>query len=141
MSGDGRTTDAAGVDPRLVEAARQAREAAWAPYSGFQVGAAVMDDQGRIFSGCNVENATYGATSCAERNAVAAAVRGGARHLTACVVYTAASTPTPPCGICRQVLREFGPDAVVTAVTERGDAKTWRLDDLLPDAFGPDSMG
>jgi cytidine deaminase len=140
MSGDGTRPGRQGVDPRLVEAARAAREAAHAPYSNFRVGAAVMDDQGRVFSGCNVENATYGATSCAERNAVAAAVLGGARRLTACVVYTAAATPTPPCGICRQVLREFGADALVTAVTECGDAKTWRLDDLLPDAFGPDSM-
>lgn len=124
----------------LLAAAREAFDSAYAPYSGFRVGAAVLDDEGRIFSGCNVENASYGGTVCAERNAIGAAVRAGARRIVACVVHTKHTRATPPCGICRQVLREFGDDMIVVSVTDSGQAAHWSLDALLPDAFGPDDL-
>lgn len=124
----------------LVQAARDAFGAAYAPYSNFHVGAAVLADDGRIFSGCNVENASYGATACAERNAVAAAVRAGARHLRACAVYTAHTRATPPCGICRQVLREFAADLVVVSANADGAIERWALEDLLPVSFGPEDL-
>jgi cytidine deaminase len=95
------------ADP-LLEAAREVRRRAHAPYSAFAVGAAVRDERGRIHVGCNVENASYGLTVCAERNAVAAAVAGGARHIRAAAVVSAARPPASPCGACRQVLAELG---------------------------------
>jgi len=124
----------------LVSAAEAARERAYAPYSGFSVGAAVSDDQGRIFAGANVENASYGLAICAERSAIASAVSAGARHLRELVVVTGSHPPSAPCGACRQVMLEFGPDMRVTAVGPQG-ARTWRLVDLLPDPFGPEDLG
>jgi cytidine deaminase len=122
---------------RLVEAARKVRRNARAPYSGFQVGAAVLDERGRAHVGCNLENASYGLTVCAERNAVAAAVAAGARRIQAVAVVTSARPPATPCGACRQVLAEVGgPDlAVVLAGTAGRAARTHRLDALLPEAF------
>jgi cytidine deaminase len=120
---------------RLVRAARAARGNAHAPYSGFRVGAAVRA-AGRVHAGCNVENASYGLTLCAERNAVAAAVAAGARHLDAVVVVTGTARPTPPCGACLQVLAELsGPSLPVTLVGAAG-AEEHTLGELLPHAFG-----
>jgi cytidine deaminase len=121
----------------LVDAATSARERAYAPYSGFQVGAALLGESGRVYAGCNVENVSYGLSSCAERNAVFRAVGDGERRFTAIAVVTAAAAPTPPCGACRQVLSEFaaGGDMDVVMVTTGGTRKTRRLSALLPESF------
>lgn len=126
---------------RLVDAARAAAERAYAPYSRFRVGAALLDSAAQIHAGCNVENISYGLTICAERNAVAAAVLAGveskpaARRLIAGVVYTPTPTPTPPCGACRQVLAEFNPDLEMWLSCEGGQQGPLRLRELLPLAF------
>jgi len=127
------------VADRLVDAARAAREAAYAPYSRFKVGAAIEVDDGRIFVGCNVENASYGLTICAERAAAAQAVGAGARRFVRIVVATDVDPPAAPCGACRQVLWEFGTDLQVEAVGP-SSRKQWHMRDLLPDAFGPESL-
>ena len=124
----------------LVQAARDAREGAYAPYSGFLVGAAVLADDGRVFPGVNVENASYPQSICAERTAVVGAVAGGARRLAAVAVVASNDEPTWPCGGCRQVLHEFGPDMVVISEGLSGRRDERRLADLLPDSFGPDDL-
>jgi len=121
---------------RLLAAARKVRAHAHAPYSRFQVGAAVLDERGLIHVGCNVENASYGLTVCAERHAVAAAVAAGARHVRAVAVVTAMRPPARPCGACRQVLRERGDDdTIVFMAPPTGAAEQRRLGDLLPETF------
>lgn len=120
---------------RLLDAARSARAAAYAPYSRFRVGAAVLDARGRVFPGCNVENASSASTLCAEQGAVAAAVAGGARRLRAVLVLTSSPAPTAPCGRCRQVLAEFGRDLPVLMATTRGRRAEASLADLLPRPF------
>jgi cytidine deaminase len=130
---------AADLEP-LIAAARAARRHAYAPYSRYRVGAAVLTRRGRIYAGCNVENATYGATLCAERSAVAAMVAAGDRTPVACAVVTAGPRPGAPCGICRQVLAEFARDLKLVLVAEdtRGTLparKTASLSALLPQAF------
>lgn len=122
---------------QLAAAARAARRHAFAPYSRFTVGAAVLDERGRIHQGCNVENASYGLTVCAERNAVAAAVVAGARHIRAVAIAGPIEPPVRPCGACRQVLAEFGgPETPVWLVPTRGRAVTERtLGALLPESF------
>lgn len=124
---------------QLVAAARAAREDAYAPYSRFPVGAAVLAGR-RIFIGANVENASYPLGVCAERNAVAAAVTAGERRVDAVAVVAGDRDVTPPCGGCRQVLNEFGPEMLVISESPVGIRKTWRLSELLPDAFGPLSL-
>lgn len=124
----------------LLSAARAARAHAYAPYSRYRVGAALLTRSGRIYTGCNVENATYGATVCAERNAVGAMVAAGDRDPVACVVVTSGPTPGSPCGICRQVLAEFAGDMAVTLVAEDASGRMLgkveeRLARLLPRAF------
>jgi cytidine deaminase len=133
--------DPQGFDPhgrelieRAVAAARDARARAYAPYSGFLVGAAVVVAS-EVFTGVNVENASYPLSSCAERNAVAAMIEGGARRVDALAVVSDADEPATPCGACRQVLWEFGPSSIVVAETTAGRRATWALDDLLPAAF------
>jgi cytidine deaminase len=124
---------------RLVEAASAVRHQAHAPYSSFTVGAAVLDVKGRVHVGCNVENASYGLSVCAERNAVAAAVSVGSLAFEGLAVVTDTSPPTPPCGACRQVLVEFGDFPVILANLE-GDRILTSVGELLPDAFTPDSL-
>ena len=126
----------------LIAAARRAAANAYCPYSRFHVGAAVLTGRGEIFSGCNVENASYGLTICAERNAIFQAVARGAGPLVirAVVVFTPTSKPTAPCGACRQVINEFGPEAEVISVCDGPDMITNRLDTLLPEAFGPSNL-
>jgi cytidine deaminase len=131
----------AGAD-ELVAAARRARERAYAPYSRFLVGAAVRAD-GAIHEAPNIEIASYPLSVCAERNAVAVAVAAGHRRIDAVAVVGSSETgPTPPCGGCRQVLFEFGgADLEVIGESLAGDERvTWRLGDLLPDAFGPGDL-
>ena len=125
----------------MLRAARQIMRRAYAPYSGFLVGAALLNEDGTIRAGVNIENASYPLSVCAERNAVAAMILAGQHRILAVAVATQAERPTPPCGGCRQVLFEFGlADAPVVAEGAEGVRKRWRLGDLLPDAFGPDDL-
>ena len=125
----------------LRERAAAAMEHAYAPYSGFRVGAALLGSDGSVSDGCNVENAAYPAGICAERSALAAAVARGVRDFTAIVICTESETPTPPCGMCRQVLVEFAPQLAVVSVTRGGAEAQWSMSDLLPEAFTPTSLG
>jgi cytidine deaminase len=123
----------------LMARAREARKQAYAPYSRFRVGAAVATDRG-VFSGANVENASYGLSICAERVAAAAAVAAGARRIDAVAVTSSAKGPASPCGACRQFLYEFGPEMTVVSEGTDGERKVWRLSELLPDGFGPSDL-
>jgi cytidine deaminase len=127
----------------MIAAARQAAANAYCPYSRFHVGAAVLTGRGEIFSACNVENASYGLTICAERNAIfqAVAKAAGPTVIRAVVVFTPTSEPTAPCGACRQVINEFGPDAAIFSVCDGPTVISSQLDDLLPRAFGPRNLG
>ncbi|HVT09598.1 MAG TPA: cytidine deaminase [Polyangia bacterium] len=120
----------------LIAAARAVRQSAHAPYSKFRVGAAVADESGRIHVGCNVENASYGLTICAERNAIAAAVAAGARRVVAAAVASGSRPPASPCGACRQVLAEFAsPGAPVFIAGPSGDPAQTSVGALLPLTF------
>ena len=119
----------------LIAAAAAVRERAYAPYSRFLVGAALRAADGTIFAGCNVENASYGLTICAERNAIAQAIAAGTRDFTAVAVVS--ENGVTPCGACRQVLVEFGPEMTVIVVDMRGRRRIYTLAELLLDAFGP----
>lgn len=121
----------------LLSAAIKARERAYAPYSGFKVGAALRGSVGEIFSGCNVENASYGLTICAERTLVSTAVAAGVITFTQMVIVADSETPCPPCGACRQFLFEFAPNLELWVANISGETKFFRLCDLLPEAFGP----
>jgi cytidine deaminase len=125
---------------RLKAAAKGASEQAYCPYSHFRVGAAVLTQTGEIVSGCNVENASYGLTICAERNAIFQMVARGQQTLRAIVIYTPTKTPSAPCGACRQVINEFGPEAEVISFCDGPDALRKTLSELLPDAFGPQNL-
>lgn len=122
----------------LVAQAREAREHAYAPYSRFQVGAAVRTASGRVHLGCNVENASFSHTCCAERVAVFKAVSEGDRQVVEVAIVTDTSPPAGPCGACRQVLAEFGPDAVVHCANLAGDVFTTTVRELLPGMFDPE---
>jgi cytidine deaminase len=126
------------LEARAIAAARSAHERAYAPYSGLRVGAALCDATGAIAVGCNVENAAYGSTMCAEHGAVVAAVCAGMRDFVLLAIVTSARVPTPPCGACRQVLVELAPDVEIISVAREGAAQVlerWRLTDLIPRAF------
>jgi cytidine deaminase len=123
------------AERELVDRALTAQRRAYAPYSRFSVGAALRGDDGRIYSGCNVENASYGATVCAERNAVARAVAAGCRTFVALAVVTSSSPPAPPCGLCRQVVGEFVEDLPIVLVNPLGEVVRTRLSSLLPLRF------
>ncbi len=126
---------------RLIREALSARERAYAPYSKFLVGAAVLSRSGKVHRGQNVENASYGLSICAERAAVFAMVAAGERAIEAIAIATQGKKVAFPCGACRQVLREFGPDALVLLVTTGGERASRPLRDLLPDSFGPGDLG
>ena len=120
---------------KLLEAALAARENAHAPFSKFKVGAAIEDETGRIFTGCNVENATFGLTICAERVAVFKAISEGARKFKRIAVAADTDVLTPPCGACRQILWEFCGDSELTLVNLQGKTETFRMKDLFPRPF------
>jgi cytidine deaminase len=119
----------------LRDAAFAAMENAYAPYSHFRVGAAVRAATGEIITGCNVENAAYGEALCAERVAVAAAVAQGSKSFDEIAIASESDEPSPPCGSCRQTMSEFAPDLIVTSYARNGKQATWRLSELLPEAF------
>jgi cytidine deaminase len=123
------------MNAQLLEAAIAARAHAFAPFSKFQVGAAVEDAEGRIHTGCNVENATYGLTVCAERVAIFKAISEGARKFRAVAVAADTAVLTPPCGACRQILWEFCGDVPVTLVNLHGKMETYQMRDLFPKPF------
>jgi len=125
---------------RLENAARAASLASYSPYSKFRVGAAVLAGSGKMFLGTNVENASYGLCNCAERTAIFAAATAGERKIRAVVVYTPTRAPTLPCGACRQVIHEFGPDAIVIGVCDSAERIEREMPALLPEAFGPKNL-
>jgi cytidine deaminase len=124
----------------LEKAARLAAKTSYSPYSKFRVGAAILTGSGKVYSGCNVENASYGLCNCAERTAIFSAVAAGERSLRAVVVYTPTKDATSPCGACRQVINEFGPNAVVISICDSDEKIETTLDQLLPHAFGPANL-
>jgi cytidine deaminase len=128
------------VRSRLEKIARLAAKSSYSPYSKFPVGAAILTGSGKIYSGCNVENASYGLCNCAERTAVFTAAAAGERTLQCVVVYTPTQTATTPCGACRQVLNEFGPTARVISICDSRETIDTTLDKLLPSAFGPKNL-
>ncbi|MDQ6891837.1 MAG: cytidine deaminase [Acidobacteriota bacterium] len=132
-------TRAPDLDPareeRLIEQAARSRGNAVSKRSGFSVGAAIEDGDGRIWGGCNVENSTYGLTVCAERVAIWKALSEGVRSFRAVAVVTGADEPTPPCGACRQILWEFAGDVPIVSATEKGPRKRYRLSEIFPEPF------
>lgn len=118
----------------LVESARVVKDKAYAPYSGYRVGAAVMSESSKIYVGTNVENASYGATLCAERAAIAQMIAAGEQKVAAVAIYVDGDEPVMPCGICRQVIAELGPRAEIIAAV-RGKTRRTTADALLPDVF------
>lgn len=123
----------------LYEMAQGAAEKAYAPYSNFRVGAAVVADDGRVFTGCNVENAAYGAAICAEGNAISSAAAAGVRKIDTVVIACLDAGECYPCGNCRQLMREFSVDTVV-AQDGTGSLRVHGFDDILPHSFGPESL-
>lgn len=124
----------------LLQAAEEARKNAYAPYSHYQVGAALLTASGRIYTGCNIENASYGATICAERVAVAKAVSAGEKDFVALAVVADSTQPGSPCGICRQFLVEFAPQLLLIMGNLQGQVKVGRLDQYLPSAFNQEYL-
>ena len=129
-------------EKHLLAAALKVREQAYAPYSNFAVGAAVLDEAGRIHSGCNVENAAYPQGQCAEANAIGAMRAGRGRRIIAIAIAGPEGSPCPPCGGCLQRIREFAdPDTPILLGDTTGVIAKYRLADLLPHSFGPDVLG
>ncbi len=128
---------------KLIEMAKDARMKAYAPYSGFKVGAALICDDGSIYTGCNIENISFTPTVCAERTAIFKAISDGKKSFTKISVVTGDSKPSPPCGVCRQVLSEFvGPDFEVILATTSGEVEILNFKDLFPYTFEPnDAIG
>lgn len=139
-TGDGAAALIASRLDELTARAKTVSARAYAPYSRFAVGAAALAADGRIFEGCNVENASYGLTMCAERSALFRAVAEGSVDIIAVAVYTPTSTPTAPCGACRQTLFEFGADAEIICVCDGPDVIRASASSLLPLAFGPSHL-
>ena len=127
------------TDEKLMEMAIEARTFSYSPYSHYAVGAALLAEDGRVFTGCNVENAAYGNTFCAERTALVKAVSEGARKFTKIAIAGSGSAPFP-CGACRQSLREFAKDMDIL-ITWDGNVRKSTLKELLPESFGPESLG
>jgi len=125
---------------KLEKAARSAAKVSYSPYSKFRVGAAVLTESGKIFAGTNVENASYSLCNCAERTAIFSAVAAGERKIRCVVVYTPTKIATTPCGACRQVINEFGPESRVISICDSADHIDTVLSALLPGAFGPENL-
>jgi len=125
----------------LLDLAREAMRSAYAPYSGFRVGAVLEAEDGRRFSGCNVENAASSVTVCAERVALGTAVRAGARRFRRLALCASGTRPVSPCGVCRQALSEFGVETRVVSVADGSDVAEWTLEELLPARFGAADLG
>ena len=131
-------TDTEKAIATLYASARAASDNAYSPYSGVRVGASVLDEQGKVYSGCNVENASYGLTQCAERNALAAAINAGVKPGSAqtLLIYATGFELLAPCGACRQVMSELlATDAVVISCKSETDFHSWSISELLPDSF------
>lgn len=129
------------VDQTLVQAAKKAHDNAYAPYSKFHVGAAVVTNTGNITSGSNVENASYGLTICAERNCISQSISRGEYKFCTLVIYTEQESLIPPCGACRQFLAEFfDENVVIVAINHKGEQQEWTITDLLPDSFTPQHL-
>ncbi|SDZ20028.1 cytidine deaminase [Proteiniborus ethanoligenes] len=124
----------------LIEKAIEARERAYVPYSNFKVGAALLSKNGNVYTGCNIESASYTPTICAERTAISKAVSEGDREIEAIAVIGEIDNYTYPCGVCRQVIREFGKDATLIIAKNKDEYKTYKLKDLLPHSFGPEDL-
>ncbi len=129
------------LSAELIAAAKDAYQLAYAPYSNFHVGSAALTTSGNIVKGCNVENASYGLTICAERNCINHGVVNGEQQFEVIVIYTEQEKLTPPCGACRQVIAEFfEQSAPVVAVNHKNERKVWTVQALLPDAFTPKDL-
>ena len=129
------------MDDQMLALLRQAMERAYAPYSGFAVGAVVRGASGSLYAGCNVENAAYPQGQCAEASAIGVMIAGGGRRIVAIAVAGPEGKPCPPCGGCRQRIREFaGPDTPILLCNGEGGSTSYRLADLLPNSFGPDML-
>lgn len=128
------------TEEKLVARAKEAMKNAYAPYSKFQVGAALLAKDGRVFTGCNVENASYGATNCAERTAIFKAVSEGYREFDAIAIVASSGDYASPCGICRQVLAEFMPDGKVILDSKEKGMVTYFVRELLPCSFGSEDI-
>lgn len=127
-------------DSELYELAVKAKEQSYSPYSGYAVGAAVLTDSGSVYSGCNIENASYGATICAERNAIFKAVSMGERKIVKIAIAGSTDEAAWPCGICRQVMSEFAAEEFYVIVKDNGKLCTCYLKELLPHSFTSDNM-
>lgn len=127
-------------DVELLKLAEEAKEKAYVPYSNFRVGAALLTKDGKVFQGCNVEIASYGATNCAERTAIFKAVSEGEREFEAIAITSDASNLTFPCGICRQVMVEFGDNMKVIVGKSTGEYKVYTMEDILPFSFSPKDL-
>ncbi|NLJ77996.1 MAG: cytidine deaminase [Tissierellia bacterium] len=123
----------------LIRNALEAKQGSYSPYSKFKVGAALLTEDGRIFTGCNIENAAYSASICAERTAVFKAISEGSRGIEAMAIV-GDSDYTYPCGVCRQVIREFGKNAIIIVANSEDDYREYELEDLLPNSFGPEHL-
>ena len=132
--------DSATAVDRLREMARAASQRAYCPYSKFRVGAALICPSGATFAGCNVENASYGLTNCAERTAIFQMIAGGETTFETLVIYTPTAQPTAPCGACRQVINEFNPDADIISICDGPGILRSKAGELLPLAFGPKNL-
>ena len=124
---------------KLIAAAKEAQQGAYVPYSGYAVGAALLADDGKMYTGCNIENASYTPTVCAERVAVFKAISEGAKRVKI-IAVVAGEDMGYPCGVCRQVLREFGEDATIVVAKDEENYHVHTLDELLPHSFGPENV-
>lgn len=127
---------------KLIDKAFEARDNSYSPYSKFKVGSSVLTDTGKIYTGCNIENAAYTPTVCAERVAIFKAISNGEKNIKKIVIVGSNKNYTYPCGVCRQVLREFlDENSQIIVAKSNSDYKIYSLEDLLPNSFGPDDLG